>query len=199
MDILKILLLIILVLIISNILKERFYNPEENMVRKTKSSYETAYELGVNYLNIMNERDYYNLKYPAVMFDIDDTLISINGDPIKPIIRLLNKCIAEKLMIIIITARSSIFYNETVDELLSNKIKYNYLFMRGPNDNIQTFKSNIKKNLANSKDINIIMSIGDNWIDVNGEYSGYWIKLPNDNDSSLYHLNNDGLPELINI
>jgi hypothetical protein len=199
MELLTIIIIITFLLIILNILKERFYNPEEIMVRKNKNSYETAYELGLNYLNIMNQRDYYNLEHPAVMFDIDDTLINIKGNPIKPMIKLLNKCISEKLMIIIITARSSIFYNETIDELMKNKIKYAYLFMRERNDNIQNFKENIKKNLAQNKDINIIMSIGDNWIDVNGDYSGYWIKLPNNTDPRLYHLNSEGLPELINV
>jgi predicted secreted acid phosphatase len=207
MNFLLIIILLIILLIILTILKEKFNNysyseysedSEELMVRKNKDAYQTAYELGINYLNIMNERDYYNLKHPAVMFDIDDTLIEFSGKPIKPIIKLLNKCISEGLLVIIITARSSIFYNETVHELVNNKIRWSYLFMRNANDSINTFKSIIKKKLAENENINIIMSVGDNVIDIDGDYSGYWIKLPNHNDSNLYHLNSEGKPELIN-
>jgi len=41
------------------------------------------------------------------------------------------------------------------------------------------------------------MSIGDNIIDVDGENSGYFIKLPNHNDPNLYHLNTKGVPEIV--
>ena len=62
---------------------------------------------------------------------------------------------------------------------------------------INTFKSNIKKKLAEQNDITTIMSIGDNIIDIDGEYSGYWIKLPNHSDRRLYHLNANGESEQI--
>jgi len=204
MNYLTIIIIIIILLIILTILKEKFKSSEdskdsEDMVRKNISNYQVAYDLGINYLNTMNKRDYYNLKHPAVMFDIDDTLIDYSGAPIKPMIKLLNKCLSEELMVIIITARSSIFYDHTVNELIKNKIKWTYLYMRNANDSITTFKSNIKKNLAQNEDINIIMSIGDNMIDIDGEYSGYWIKLPNNTDPNLYHLNSNGKPELINV
>ena len=65
------------------------------------------------------------------------------------------------------------------------------------NDNINTFKSKVKKKLAEIHNIHIIMSVGDNIVDVDGDYSGYWIKLPNHSDSNLYHLNTQGKPELI--
>jgi hypothetical protein len=192
-------ILIIILLIILNVLKERFINNTNSPEMVKKNINQTAYELGINYLNIMNNRDYYNLKYPAVMFDIDDTLIFSNGKPNKPIINLLNKCRSEGLIIVIITARSNLFYDETVDELIRNKIKWSYLFMKEAKDNIHTFKSKIKKTLAELSDINIIMSIGDNIVDIEGDYSGYWIKLPNESDLNLYHLNSEGKPELINI
>jgi len=192
-------ILIIILLIILNLLKERFSNNTNTISMVKKNINQTAYDLGINYLNIMNERDYYNLKYPAVMFDIDDTLIFSNRKPNKPIINLLNKCRSEGLIIVIITARSNLFYDETVDELIRNKIKWSYLFMKEAKDNIHTFKSKIKKTLAELSDINIIMSIGDNIIDIEGDYSGYWIKLPNESDLNLYHLNSEGKPELINI
>jgi predicted secreted acid phosphatase len=189
--------LIIFIIVLTTLL---FLIPSgEQFTSTPKDVYLTAYDLGENYLNIMKENNYFSLKYPAVMFDIDDTLIFSNGKPNKPIINLLNKCRSEGLIIVIITARSNLFYDETVDELIRNKIKWSYLFMKEAKDNIHTFKSKIKKTLAELSDINIIMSIGDNIIDIEGDYSGYWIKLPNESDLNLYHLNSEGKPELINI
>ena len=34
-------------------------------------------------------------------------------------------------------------------------------------------------------------------VDINGNFSGYWIKLPNRQDPNLYHLNERGLSEQI--
>ena len=41
------------------------------------------------------------------------------------------------------------------------------------------------------------MSVGDNIIDIDGNYSGYFIKLPNDKDPNLYHLNSNGVTEIV--
>jgi hypothetical protein len=41
------------------------------------------------------------------------------------------------------------------------------------------------------------MSVGDQDVDIMGDYSGYSIKLPNKNDPKLYHINMYG--ELENI
>ena len=114
-------------------------------------------------------------------------------------IKLLNKCISEGILVIIITARSNVYYNETVNQLASFNIKYGVLYLRDDSlDDINTFKSNIKEVLSKNSNINTIMSIGDNIVDINGDFSGYWIKLPNRQDPNLYHLNEKGLTEKIN-
>ena len=190
-------ILIIILLIILNLLKERFSNNTNSPEMVKKNINQTAYELGINYLNIMNERDYYNLKYPAVMFDIDDTLIDHSGKPMKDIINLLNVCIDLGLIIIIITARSVSSEEYTIRELEKNKIRYNVLYLRHDNDDINTFKSKTKQYLAEKENMTIIMSVGDNLIDVDGNYSGYFIKLPNQTDSRLYHLNSDKKLEIV--
>jgi hypothetical protein len=41
------------------------------------------------------------------------------------------------------------------------------------------------------------MSVGDQLHDISGEYSGYFIKLPNHEDPRLFHLNNKGKIEQI--
>jgi hypothetical protein len=164
-----------------------------------KNVYNTAFQLGENYLNIMKENKYFNLKYPAVMFDIDDTLIAQpSGKPIKPIIKLLNKALRDNLIVLLITARDSDYLSETIEDLRKHNIKYGFLYLRKDGtDDIRTFKSSIKKKLAEENDIITLMSVGDNSIDVDGEYSGYYIKLPNHNDPNLYHLNSQGISEIV--
>lgn len=190
----KIILFIIVFLIIGIFISDKisfFSGIKETNV------YKDAYDLGNKYLSVCKKSNYFDLQYPAVMFDIDDTLIDYSGKPIKNIIKLLNKCISQKLIVIIITARADAYKEETIQQLEANDIKYGALFLRSANDDINTFKSNIKKKLAEQSDITTIMSIGDNIIDIDGEYSGYWIKLPNNNDHRLYHLNADGESEQI--
>ena len=191
MNYLLILLIIIIIVLLS--IKSNF----TKIVKNTKKVYKTAYELGINYLKIMKYHNFYNLEYPAVMFDIDDTLIDHSGKPMKDIINLLDVCIDLGLIIIIITARSVSSEEYTIRELEKNKIRYNVLYLRHDNDDINTFKSKTKQYLAEKENMTIIMSVGDNLIDVDGNYSGYFIKLPNQTDSRLYHLNSDKKLEIV--
>jgi predicted secreted acid phosphatase len=168
----------------------------ENMRNKV---YEVAYTLGMNYLKIANHNNFFDLKHPAVMFDIDDTLIHYTGKPIKPIIKLLNECIKLNLTVIIITARDSQYTDETIKELKKHGIKCDLLYLRKPTDDLRKFKSKIKEHLKENEDITIILSVGDNIIDVDGEYSGYFIKLPNTSDPKLYHLNSEKKLEVVQV
>jgi len=142
--------------------------------------YNEAYNIGKNFLK--RRKKYVN---EAVMFDIDDTLFDYNQLPIKDIINLLNLAKKLKYVIIIITARSHQEYvHETID-LLKN-INYDILYLRKEDDDLNTFKNDIKRELFFKNNIKIVLSVGDNWIDVNGSYSGEYIKLPNNNDFNLY-------------
>ena len=169
--------------------KERF---EDNL-------YNIAYELGINYLKYIKKL---NIKNPTVMFDIDDTLLYVNGDfsltPIKPIIKLLNYCLKNGIIVLILTARDSRYVDQTKRDLSKNNINYDYLYLRiSPQDDYNTFKSDIKKMYMDYYQLNIVMSIGDNDIDINGPNSGYSIKLPNKSDPRLFHINMEGKLENI--
>jgi hypothetical protein len=163
---------------------------------KKESVYETARDLGIEYLKMIK-----NKKQPqAVMFDIDDTLLKVNGNDtftdITPIIELLNFALYNNFLVIIITAREEIHKSFTIKQLNDRGIKYTRLHMRNKNDDFITFKSNIKEKYFNEFGIPFVMSIGDNNIDVSGNYSGYYIKLPDYKDPRLYHLNlNNGQRE----
>jgi len=160
----------------------------------TKSSldfnlHNIAYDLGINYIKMVKNN---NLPGKCVMFDIDDTLLYVNNDgtftPIKPMIKLLNEARKNKMKILIITARDSIATNQTINDLEENDIYYDYLYLReNPKDNYQLFKSDIKKKYMDLYGLNIVMSIGDNDLDIIGPYSGYCIKLPNKKDPRLFH------------
>ena len=79
---------------------------------------------------------------------------------------------------------------ETIQDLKNSKIPYNMLFLRKPTDTVETFKSEIKEHLYKNEGITTIMSVGDNYIDVLGSYSGYGLKLPNHTDPNLYQVIN---------
>jgi hypothetical protein len=164
------------------------------IMRKKENVYRIAYDLGTNYLNIIES---YDINKPAVMFDIDDTLLSVDDTiaftPIKPIISLLNECIKRNLLVLIITARDSSGREETISQLDKYNIRYSFLYLRqSPEDDHIMFKSNVKSNLLEKYGITTVMSIGDNEIDIIGPNSGYGIKLPNIKDPCLYHINAKG-------
>jgi predicted secreted acid phosphatase len=158
--------------------------------------YDTAYRLGKNYIH--------HGKF-AVMFDIDDTLLNTRTmKGIKPIIHLLHECNKKGLFVLIVTARDSVYTDQTIQDLLNIGIReygpnitvntpyYNYLYLRqSPQDDHQYFKSDIKKYFA-KHGLFTVMSVGDNYIDVIGEYSGFCLKLPNQNDPNLYCTNIKG-------
>jgi len=182
------LLITLFLLILTTKSRIKNYNNECNEVVKNQN---TAMELGINYIHSIKKIKN-NFSNPSVMFDIDDTLIdSQSGKIIKPIVKLLKKCASEGYGIVLITARDSRYSKETEDELYNKGIYYDILFLRNPRyDNFYTFKSKIKKQLSDN-DIDIIMSVGDQLHDISGEYSGYFIKLPNHEDTRLFHLNNN--------
>ena len=175
-------IVIIIIFFYFNMKRSPFKGPSESL-------YDTAYDLGVNYLKLVKNK----VKNPMVMFDIDDTLLFVNKDdsltPIAPMIKLLNYCLKNGIAILILTARDSRYLTETKNDLTINKINYNYLYLRkSPQDDHKLFKSDVKKMYTQSG-FTIIMSVGDNDIDIIGEYSGYSIKLPNKTDPRLFHVN----------
>jgi len=201
--ILILLIILIIILLINNTKFTKVESVEsvesEDSLDMRNKVYEVAYQLGMNYLKIMGYHKFFELKHPAVMFDIDDTLIHYSGKPIKPIIKLLKECIKLNLIVVIITARDYRSRDETIKELKKYGINYDLLYLRKQSDDIRTFKSSIKEHLKESDDITIILSVGDNIIDVDGEYSGYFLKLPNTSDSKLYHLNSDKKLEVVQV
>ena len=173
-------------------------------MKQNSDVYNRAYRLGVKYLDTVNLQPNY-----AVMFDIDDTFIdSRHYKPIKPIIRLMKYCNKNDILVLIVTARDSIYTKDTIEELAlngiyskhdnfypsgKNAIFYDYLYLRkDPEDNHNMFKSNVKERLARKNGVITIMSIGDNEVDIVGGYSGYSIKLPNTRDPRLFHSDTNG-------
>jgi len=175
-----IIILIIIIFFYFNMRKDSF---------KGSSLYEAAYDLGVNYLKLIKN----NFPNPMVMFDIDDTLLNVNDDgslsPIKPIIKLLRYCLNNGITVLILTARDSRYLKGTKNDLKENGIDYDYLYLRkSPEDDHQFFKSEVKRKYT-EQGFTVVMSIGDNEIDIVGDYSGYSIKLPNKTDPRLFHIN----------
>lgn len=148
----------------------------------------------------------YLLNFPiykkfSVIFDIDDTLIytdpadilnknldkNINGrltyPGIKEIIDILKLCNKLKLEIIIITARPYTTEEASIQNLKLLGIKYDKMYH---NDNYPdiNFKIALKKKL--SKKHNFILSMGDQWPDLQGLKDCLCIKLPDPRDINTY-------------
>jgi ribonucleotide monophosphatase NagD (HAD superfamily) len=134
--------------------------------------YTIANKLGVKCVSQRNvtEND-------AVMFDIDETLIHVDGTPIKEMISLVQTCKFLGYRIIIITARPDFATNHhyTRMQLIKFGIPYHAVYFAPPE-----VKTEIKKHSG----LRYILSVGD--MDTDIGYSENFIKLPNYSDPQVY-------------
>ena len=106
----------------------------------------------------------------AVMFDIDDTLLTLLGKPITPMIKLLWDAQAAGYTIVIITARPRVeaIIQWTMKQLADNGITYDKLgFIRAEE------KIALKQHLG----YNFVLSVGDQLTDLTG--SNHWLNTSN--------------------
>lgn len=108
----------------------------------------------------------------AIVFDIDDTLISTTtGQCITEVCNLYNHCRKKGYTIYIITARGGTPYgmNFTIKQLQHCGINgYKKVFFRPPATlNISLYKKNARKSIPET----VVMSVGDQAWDI-GEYGG---------------------------
>jgi predicted HAD superfamily phosphohydrolase YqeG len=113
----------------------------------------------------------------AVMFDIDETLIKVDGSQIPEMISLLSLCKTMNYTTVIMTARPPEEENiaNTRQQLLENGIFSDKLvFASAPE------KTRAKKMLG----YKFVLSVGDQWTDLGG--SEHIIKLPDMRDKNIY-------------
>ena len=126
---------------------------------------ESAYLFGVDVLQnrIMNDRD-------AVMFDIDDTLISSDGTPIQLMIDLAREAKELGYQVILMTARPAYENNIvwTLEQLKILEIPYSVLYFCNP-----LAKGHLKMKLG----LNFILSVGDLETDLTN--TDHWINTSN--------------------
>jgi len=181
----KIIIIIFIISLIFILVNSKFN--KEGMDKTPASKLCEARKIAMKYLRYMKKNNFMNIKKPAAMFDIDDTLIdTVTHQPMVEITKLLEECKKAGMYIVIITARLDRYLNYTIEELKYFGIYYDRLYLRNSKDNINVFKENIKEQLAVQENIYTVFSIGDNYIDVKGNWSGFWIKLPNQEDNRLY-------------
>lgn len=128
-----------------------------------------------NFANILNNISFHPNQ--AVVFDIDDTLISSKTNNIIPhVFNFYNYCINRGYNVYIITARAGTIknMNATIQQLHNlNITKYKRLYFRKPLDlQIARSKKLARKHIPHD----IILSIGDQPGDI-GEYGGIGILL----------------------
>ncbi|MFZ4599756.1 MAG: HAD hydrolase family protein [Terrimicrobiaceae bacterium] len=134
--------------------------------------YTIAKELGVKCVSqrIVQDDD-------AVMFDIDETLIHVDGSPIEEMISLFKLCKVLGYKTIIITARPdfAVIQCQTVLQLSSLGIFPTHTYHVPPQ-----FKTQVKEQSG----YNYVLSVGDLYTDLYG--SEYFIKLPDTSDPRVY-------------
>jgi hypothetical protein len=113
----------------------------------------------------------------AVMFDIDETLIHVDGTPIQEMISLFNTCKLLGYRMIIITARPdyAINHHYTTAQLLQFNLYPHEVYFVPPE---------IKTKVKEQTGLNYILSVGDMPTDLHG--SEYFIKLPDTYDKKTY-------------
>jgi len=177
-------LIIILFLLLINLLLLIYdwMQTAGNYTQKLKK----ARDWSILYLNDYSKIPNFNNRFPAVMFDIDDTLVNKRGDPLIDIIKIYHFAKGMGYKIIVITARSNDYKTHTARELDSIGVEPDFLFLRKHDDDYDTFKEKYKKHVRDYFGIDIVLSLGDQWVDVNGKVSGLGIKLPSIQDDNMY-------------
>jgi len=134
--------------------------------------YTIAKTLGVKCVSqrVVREND-------AVMFDIDETLIHVDGNPIEDMISLAQTCRFLGYRIIIITARPdfAVTHHYTLTQLLKFRIPYHSVYFVPAEE-----KTNLKKETG----LRYVLSVGD--MDTDIGHSENFIKLPNYSDPQVY-------------
>jgi predicted secreted acid phosphatase len=128
-------------------------------------------------MRYLNDLKYKNNK-DSVVFDIDQTLINLNGKCIQPIKDVYDCAIKYGFNVFIITARlqsSEAFTKEQLNSIGINKYMTIYYRSMFEND-IHRYKLECRKFIT-SCGYNIIMSIGDSYWDF-GEFGGRGILVP---------------------
>jgi hydroxymethylpyrimidine pyrophosphatase-like HAD family hydrolase len=130
-----------------------------------------------NIINIINRIQID--KNSVIVYDIDDTLLRYNGEPIKPIVDTYFYARKKGLIPVIITARIGTIENikKTTQDLAKIGIKdYKYIYFLPPYKNdVPKFKLLARRQL-HEKGYRVVISIGDNYWDI-GHYGGIGFKV----------------------
>lgn len=125
-----------------------------------------AKQMGFGYVYDLNKKWNAELKAPAIEQTKD----------------LYSYLLKKEFSIIFLTGRNSTEYEVTYKNLIqAGYTKFDTLITQRENEqnlNAQEFKSKVRTELTN-KGYEIVGTVGDQWTDLNGPYSGIQIKIPN--------------------
>lgn len=110
----------------------------------------------------------------AVVFDVDDTLITKQGEPIQQVLDLVAWCRSQTdLKCVIVTAREQVTdWSMHLNEALTGKIDGQwdvYLREKGSADDwnsVMSYKFNARQDVRTKHGIPVVLTVGDMWWDV---------------------------------
>ena len=117
---------------------------------------------------------------PAIIFDIDNTLLDSNFNMIKPVVILYNYAEMLGIFPVIVTSRESTeqVIQKTSEQLRDIGIVKKFIYFRKPyRTDIWSFKRASRKNVE-EHGYKIVMSVGDSMCDITNGYVGLGIKIP---------------------
>lgn len=115
-----------------------------------------------------------SLERPLVVFDIDDTLIRANNEPVIEVLRLFRRLKELNCRIFLVTARSASIRNQTLRELESVGITqrdFERLLLcpelyRKSMKTVGDWKRAARQSIANEFKMPILLTVGDQWTDL---------------------------------
>ena len=116
----------------------------------------------------------------AMVFDIDETLLDLSGNPIEPVVNLYNMVKSKGITPIIITAR---FGHERNTELTRNQLiragitGWRFIYFLPPHKNDVSLYKQISRQDAHDRGYHVVMSIGDEPYDI-GYAGGHGFVVP---------------------
>lgn len=161
---------------------EKIYNDAKHKIDKIRIKQNSAAVFDVDDTALSNYQISKRLDFGYDYKIIQDWVLSGKLPAIKPTLEFYNYLKSKGVKLIFLTGRQSEEYDATYRNLIEQGYTdFDTLIVRSESDrkiSAATFKSQKRKELTD-KGYEILICVGDQWTDLQGDYTGIKVKLPN--------------------